>query len=111
MTDEVEEKRRGEDRRIDPDAWTAAHRKQVKFIYGLVVGGILILGGIAGLIVNAMRGPVTMMALVGSGAFILLGLVASMPSVFMPVLSAVLKKVPWGKANGALPTINEEDAE
>ena len=110
MTDELEE-RRGEDRRTDPDAWSAAHRKQVKFIYALVVGGLLILSSIVGGLWALFNDRMTVIVGGVVAAGVLLGLVASMPSVFMPVLSAVLKKIPWGKANGTLPTIDEEDAE
>ena len=48
---------------------------------------------------------------------VLLGLAASMPRVFLPILSAVLKKIPWGRMadNGditrALPKLVKEDEE
>lgn len=100
------ERRRREDRRHDPDAWSTQHRKQVKFIYGLVVGGILILTSLVGGLWALFNDRLTVAVSVTVAAGALLGLVASMPSIFMPVLSAVLKKIPFGR-NGKEGMIKE----
>ena len=118
MTDELE-RRRKDDRRVDPDAWSPAHRRNVKFIYGLVVGGLLIFAGVIVVIWGVTNDEVGNRVVLLGGGLVLLGLVASMPSTFMPVFSAILKKIPWGRAaeeNGsitrALPRIEtDEDGE
>lgn len=109
--------RRTSERRHDPDAWSAAHRRQVRFVYALVVGGILVFAGIIVCIWAITNETVTNMVALLGGGMIVLGLVASMPRTFMPVLSAALKKIPWGKSptNGdltrTLEAIREEEAE
>lgn len=112
----TESERRRADRRHDPNAWSADHRRAVKTIYGLAVGGVLTLAGVVVIVWAVLNERVEVATLGVASALVLLGLVASMPGTFMPVLSAVLKKIPWGRngeaggpATRALPYIADDD--
>ena len=103
------DERRATDRRYDPDA---AHMVRVQTVYALAVGGVVTLAGLVILVADVLVEALDWRATVAGGALVLLGLVASMPRVFMPVLSAVLKKIPWGRVEipHALPQIVPDEA-
>ena len=118
MTDGEEEHRRGPDRRVDnrrddPNVWSPQHKSQVDTMWGMVVGGGLILASIILLFWAVVNNRVEL-PILGACIFVMLmGLVAGKPKVFMPIFSAVLKKVPtFGKGTGngsitrALPSID-----
>ena len=91
----MDDDRRSAERRNDPNVWSAGHRKQVQTVYAMVVGGVIVLFGLVILSWAIMQeGDPNLIALgVGSGVC-LIGLVASMPKTFMPILSYVLKRLP-----------------
>ncbi len=101
------------------EAWTPEHRYRVKMIYGLVVGGFLIVAGVlVGIwaVINDRITPEDWPVLGMSAGLVAFGLMASMPSIMLPVFSALLRKIPWGRANGteitrAIPKLEDEDEE
>ena len=104
MTDDLE-RRTVAERRKDPNAWTPAHRTQVKMLYGFIVGGLLISAGVGLLMWAVITTQMSKIVMGLSGSLILLGLVAGMPGTFMPILSYVIKRVPFLKSTE--PTPNE----
>ena len=98
--------RRSTERRNDPNIWSDQHRKQVQLVYAMVVGGIIVVFGLTILAWAVMQaGETNKTALIVGGSICLVGLVASMPRTFMPILSYVLKRIPFLK-NGE-PSKNE----
>ena len=115
MTDDQRKTdRRVDDRRHDPDA---AHMVRVQTVYALAVGGVVTLAGLVILVASVLFEALDWRATVAGGGLVLLGLAASMPRIFLPILSAVLKKIPWGRVadNGdltrALPKLERNDEE
>ena len=98
MTEELE-RRKHEDRRTDPEAWSPSHRRMVKTMFGLVVGGSLILASVILLFWAIVNDRVEWPVLAACLFVMVMGLIAGMPSVFMPVFSTILKKIPWGKVS------------
>lgn len=89
--------RRSAQRRQDP------HERLAKLIFGLVIGGFLIMGGL-GVILWAVASDTVNNLIAGVGVvLILIGGVASMPEYFLPLISDALKRIPFGKngRNGA----------
>jgi len=91
------EERRSEERRHDPDAWSPDHRRHVRMLYGLTVGGALVFAGIVILSWAAINDRMDLPVLSVSGGLVVVGLIAGLPNTFLPVFSALLKKVPWGR--------------
>ena len=90
--------RRSTERRNDPNIWSDQHRKQVQLVYAMVVGGVIVVFGLTILAWAVMQeGTPSKTALIVGGSICLVGLVASMPKTFMPILSYVLKRVPFLK--------------
>ena len=100
------EERRSSERRDDPNVWSPRHRKQVQTVYAMVVGGVIVLAGLIIISWAIMQeGDPNLIALGVGGGVCLIGLVASMPKTFMPLLSFVLKRLPFLK--GTPPSISE----
>jgi hypothetical protein len=77
---------------------------------------VLTLAGVLVIVWAVLNERVETATLGVASALVLLGLVASMPGTFMPVLSAILKKIPWGRngepdgpINHALPHLVDDD--
>lgn len=81
-----------------PTLWSEGHRKRVRTLYGMAVGGFLVASGVGLLVWSITNEQIGQGVLALGAALVLCGLVAGAPQVWMPVLSAVLRKVPWGKA-------------
>ena len=101
-TDDTAELRRGPDRRVgprreDPNVWDPAHKQQVDTLWGMVVGGGLIMASVT-LLFWAIVNDRVELPILGACLFVLcMGLIAGKPKVFMPVFSSILRKIPWGK--------------
>ena len=79
-------------------------------IFGLVAGGILILAGVGVIIFEVLTGEGTDMPILAVGiGLVLLGGTAAMPAIFMPILSAVLKKVPGRVQSIEPPKLIDDD--
>ena len=88
------------------EVWTNAHRRQVQTVYGMVVGGVIVLFGLV--IISwavIQEGDANLVALSVGAGVCLVGLVASMPKIFMPILSFVMRRLPFMKSPP--PTMNE----
>ena len=77
--------------------WSPEYRQRIRMVYGLVIGSVLIVGGLVLLVIAVLNfekvgWPLGALA----GGLILLGLAASLPTVFLPVLAAVLNRIPFG---------------
>ena len=98
-----------------PKRRSSDRTKAIAAMYGLVAGAVLMLAGLAVILFDVFReaGDLRVMAF-GIG-LVLLGGTAALPATFMPILSAVLKKIPWGKtaelSPPTLPTVvpDEDD--
>ena len=79
--------------------------RAVYAIYGLVAGAVLMLSGLAVILFDVFRESENVRVL-GFGIFlVLLGGTAALPKIFMPILSAVLKKVPGRSETIEPPTL------
>ena len=88
---------------MNDSEWTDAHRRQVRMVYGMATGGFLMTAGVVVLIygmTNDLINDAPVLAL--GGGLVLCGLVAGAPATWMPILSALLKKIPWGRKNGGI---------
>ena len=117
MSTDEEERRRKEDRRHDPNAWSPEHRKNVKLIFGMAVGGFFFAAGTIVIIWIITNETITNLAAGLGLAMWAMGGLAAFPSVAIPIVSAILKKVPgFGdvkipvpEVTEILPSITEED--
>ena len=77
--------------------------KAVYAMYGLVVGAVLMIAGLVVILFDVLTGEGTEARILGLGiGLVLLGGTAALPKTFMPILSAVLKKIP-GRAETITP--------
>lgn len=96
----MEIERRAADRRQDPDAWSPEYKREVRTVYGMVVGGFLI-GTSSLLLAWAVITEQTAIPIyVACGVTLIFGLIASMPGTFVPVTSDLLKKIPSRNGKG-----------
>lgn len=100
MEDKRKEDRRQDDRRHDPEA---AHMKRVQALYALAMGGVVVLAGLVILVVSVLSESLDRRATIAGGGLVLLGLAASMPRVFLPLLSGIVRKIPWGRVAAEVP--------
>ena len=64
-------------------------------LFGLIAGAILIVAGLVVILFEVLTGEANNYTTLGFGiGLVLLGGTAALPATFMPILSAVLKKVP-----------------
>ena len=68
--------------------------RAVRGMYGLVAGAVLMLAGVAVILFDVFRAGSDVRVLGMGIGLVLLGGTAALPRTFMPILSAVLKKIP-----------------
>ena len=76
-------------------------------MYGLVAGGVLMLAGVAVILFDVFRAGSDVRVLGMGIGLVLLGGTAALPRTFMPILSAVLKKIPGRSAEIPPPPLPE----
>lgn len=76
------------------DDWDPTHLRRVRFFYGLVAGGVMTLAGVLVMVYDVMTEGADWRILAFGAGLVLVGGVAALPNQFMPILSAILKKVP-----------------
>ena len=80
-----------------PKRRSSDRTKTIYAMYGLVVGAVLMAAGLAVILFDVFRAEGDMRVMGFGIGLVLLGGTAALPGTFMPILSAVLKKIPWGK--------------
>ena len=81
--------------------------RAVRGMYGLVAGAVLMLAGVAVILFDVFRDGSDMRVLGMGIGLVMLGGAAALPRTFMPILSAVLKKIPGRSAEIKPPPLPE----
>ena len=80
---------------VDESDWGPDHLRRVRFFYGLALGGLIAASGLAVIVFAVFKGSGFDWRVLGlGGALVLVGGVAGLPNQFMPIVSAILKKIP-----------------
>ena len=85
------------------DEWATAHLKRVRFFYGLAMGGVLTAAGVVVIVYDVLTDGPDLWIMAFGGGLVLVGGVAALPGTFMPVFSAILRKLPGASDPGPPP--------